>query len=313
MKRWIAWVQIAVPLLFLLDIVANLLVRFPDNHGAGFGSLYRPFYWSWGAVLVAGLAARRIDLRGLACGFAVLTMFFFSDKYNLYLEYEEWLCRGMPRWGSFDDGWRNRDVETLKRLQEEESAERCEYPTSLRACAISINEIADFRNASHGITGLEPSFHVYVSDNVPWDEVPLKPLADISPSNETLVPKLAEAFGVSFWMSDWAAVFATKIHDGKFEIRGSNNSPWLDDLIPSELAYRPKLQAFGKHCPEKAPAFALDIDESCREMIVPLIEIRLTWRHCLELLTIVLPIEVIVDDNRISITRTNNPSDNVIP
>ncbi len=305
MKRWIAWIQIVVPMLFLLVVIANLLARFPDNHGDGFDYLYQPFYWSWGLVLFFGIPFRTIDLRGLVCGLSVLALFFFSDKYNLYLEYEEWLCRGMPEWGSFDDGWRNRDAETLKSLQEEESAERCEYPTSLRACAIAINEIEDFKTIRQGKAESEPRFHVYVADNVPWAEVPLKPLGDIARSNDRLVPSLSEAFSVPFWMSDQVAVFAPKIYDGRFVIEEGNNdsSGWLDTIIPSDLSYRPRLQDIATFPEHNHPGYSFSIDAACKDLIVPLVEIRLTWRHFFEMLTRILPVNVTVKGTSVSIAQ----------
>ena len=230
MKRWIARLQIVVPALFLLDIAVNLLARFPDNHGSGFEYLYRPFYWSWGAILLVGLPFRKIDLRGLACGFAVLAMFFFSDKYNLYLEYEEWLCRGMPEWGTSDRGWRSLNADIAKSLQEEEAHEAADEAR----IEITLNHCSDF--FSH-----DREYPVFVQRNDRPEIAKSFPKRlfgnlDDTAERQCVVRMVAAAFDASCWMNEKFAVLGYELRNGRIVPDGEvqlQECPELRMDIPS--------------------------------------------------------------------------------
>lgn len=87
-------------LLGLVWMVALVWLRYPDNHGGGPGT----FGWYFFIVLVAALAhgvgAAKAPLLAIALASTGLIATWIADERNIIVEYEEWIRRGMPEWGT---------------------------------------------------------------------------------------------------------------------------------------------------------------------------------------------------------------------
>lgn len=96
--RLLVWALIAMLYLILLGIIC---VRYPSNHGEGTG-----VYWC-GLLFVTALNLFEMKSGKDISWLRILLIFSFGlilivcDQFNILVEYETWIARGMPNWGHF--------------------------------------------------------------------------------------------------------------------------------------------------------------------------------------------------------------------
>ncbi len=92
LSRWLA-------LAILGWMVLNLLVHFPDNHGDGFFGLWRVGFITLLIWIAESFFTKKLNYVSMLLLLMCLLLGLASDKYNIFISYEEWAARGMPRWG----------------------------------------------------------------------------------------------------------------------------------------------------------------------------------------------------------------------
>jgi hypothetical protein len=93
------WVIFAIAVLNWTVLVADIALKYPDNHGAGpmghayvFGGvlLMSMVFWIW---------TRKAPVKLLVLAAVGLAMTWVMDVRNISVDYDEWTRRGMPAWG----------------------------------------------------------------------------------------------------------------------------------------------------------------------------------------------------------------------
>lgn len=84
-----------------LFLVLLIIYRYPDNHG------YFPDVFKLVLILIPILLLSEVKKNNQTALIASLTssigilILFIIDKTNILIDYETWIMRGMPQWGSF--------------------------------------------------------------------------------------------------------------------------------------------------------------------------------------------------------------------
>ena len=91
---------IGVLITVLALMVAQIAVQYPSNHGGGFG------YCLWLFSIFIVVAGIRSVVFGAPCiglllSVACLMFVFLSDCFNINVDYDTWVSRGMPNFGEF--------------------------------------------------------------------------------------------------------------------------------------------------------------------------------------------------------------------
>ena len=95
--RVLGWILIA---LLYLTLLGNVCVKYPSNHGGG-----TSLYW-WGGLFVAAfnvfelMKSKTMSILRLCFIFSFGVILMACDHFNVLIEYETWIARGMPVWGS---------------------------------------------------------------------------------------------------------------------------------------------------------------------------------------------------------------------
>lgn len=86
--------------IILVDMVFEIWWSYPSNHGGGFYSYLIPTLIS----MILGITnillfkgSKTLFLLSIIC----LVLIFISDCFNLYVNYDVWLMRGMPNFGEY--------------------------------------------------------------------------------------------------------------------------------------------------------------------------------------------------------------------
>jgi len=98
MRKILGWISFWPPLTLLTMMCAEIVLRYPCNHGAGF-YLYLPLVCGLIVVsLVYGFGLKGAKT-GLVLSLLCLALIVCSDWFNIYVDYDTWIGRGMPSWG----------------------------------------------------------------------------------------------------------------------------------------------------------------------------------------------------------------------
>jgi len=93
-------VLFVVLVLFLSYFIVDIWWSYPSNHGSGVGFELKSagFFFTFGVIFL--LVKRSVWTWGLVflsvCFFA---MGWIADNRNIKVDYDEWVARGMPKWG----------------------------------------------------------------------------------------------------------------------------------------------------------------------------------------------------------------------
>ncbi len=98
MRKLLGWISFWTPLVLLLLMCVEIAFRYPCNHGAGF---YCYLYLACGLVVASfaygfGLKESKV---GIVLSLLCLMLIICSDWFNIYVDYNTWIRRGMPNWG----------------------------------------------------------------------------------------------------------------------------------------------------------------------------------------------------------------------
>ena len=100
MLRFMHIALIGCAALAILALAGLIWLRYPDNHGAGPDG----FRWIFGVLIVAAVVYWLLTSKAnyLALGLSIvgLATNWFLDRRNFMVDYDEWIKRGMPEWGS---------------------------------------------------------------------------------------------------------------------------------------------------------------------------------------------------------------------
>lgn len=94
----------------LLEMLLEILVRFPDNHSAS-PYFYLPIFVT--SVLICGMVSivyGRVPWGALLCCCLGIVMVIVCDIFNIWVDYNVWCARGLPSWGilgtkGFSQAW----------------------------------------------------------------------------------------------------------------------------------------------------------------------------------------------------------------
>ena len=76
-------------------------IRYPDNHGAGPSFFVFLFVGILlGALLICTTSKSKIIIVIICCSFSGLFITYLVDRYNIMVDYDVWIERGMPEWGN---------------------------------------------------------------------------------------------------------------------------------------------------------------------------------------------------------------------
>jgi len=105
LRRGLSWGPLLLPLLVLLWLIANIAHSYPSNHSGDSILAYQPFFMQWLVVSIPSALFLRTRLAWLALLLTLLGVFgtWLADEWNVWVEYEEWIQRGMPDWGQTID------------------------------------------------------------------------------------------------------------------------------------------------------------------------------------------------------------------
>ena len=97
-KKFLGILSISLPAALVTFMCAEIALRYPCNHGAGFHSYM--FHAVWMLILAI---VNAVVLKGRKAGIYLSIMcilfIFLSDRLNLYVSYDDWIKRGMPSFG----------------------------------------------------------------------------------------------------------------------------------------------------------------------------------------------------------------------
>ena len=86
--------------IILVDMVFEIWWSYPSNHGAGFYCYFIPTL----ILMILGITniflfkgSKALFILSIIC----LVLIFISDCFNLYVDYDVWLLRGMPNFGEY--------------------------------------------------------------------------------------------------------------------------------------------------------------------------------------------------------------------
>ena len=91
---------VAIPGLMLGTMVGGVLLRYPCNHGAGYGGYLYPSLAAFVFSIVVYVVFKKAAI-GVLLALACVLMILAADALNLYIPYETWIGRGMPDFGEF--------------------------------------------------------------------------------------------------------------------------------------------------------------------------------------------------------------------
>jgi hypothetical protein len=98
-SRVMYWLLLLAPNIGLAMLVAEIWLRYPDNHGAG-PVFYR---WLFAGALLASLGFRwlasMVHWPSLMLALFGLLLTWIVDARNIMVNYDEWIKRRMPDWG----------------------------------------------------------------------------------------------------------------------------------------------------------------------------------------------------------------------
>lgn len=89
-----------LPPVVLLEMMLEILVRFPDNHSAS-PYFYLPIFVI--SVLICGVTSivyGRVLLGPMLCCCLGIVMVVGCDVFNIWVDYNVWCARGLPSWGT---------------------------------------------------------------------------------------------------------------------------------------------------------------------------------------------------------------------
>ena len=98
MRKILERASLWLPLVLLLLIGGEIVFRYPCNHGAGF-YCYLPVVCVLIVVsFVYGFLMKGSKI-GIYISLACIVLILCSDWFNMYVDYNTWISRGMPDWG----------------------------------------------------------------------------------------------------------------------------------------------------------------------------------------------------------------------
>ncbi len=84
----------------MVGLVGLIWLRYPDNHGAG----PMAFRWVFGVILLVSIGCwirtAKPPVPALALAVLGFLAVWFVDGRNIMVNYDEWVARGMPAWGT---------------------------------------------------------------------------------------------------------------------------------------------------------------------------------------------------------------------
>ncbi|HRQ88814.1 MAG TPA: hypothetical protein PLA50_08455 [Bacteroidia bacterium] len=83
------------------SFVALIWIRYPSNHGGG-PDLYRNWFLAFFIFsLVSLIFSRNLwTYATLAVSLLFISATYIADHRNIIVDYDEWIARGMPEWGT---------------------------------------------------------------------------------------------------------------------------------------------------------------------------------------------------------------------
>lgn len=92
-------IAVILPTIVLLMMSGELIMRYPSNHGGGFYCYAFPII----VAMAIGMVNRFLignSICAILLSISCLLLMILSDWFNLYVEYDVWLRRGMPEFGT---------------------------------------------------------------------------------------------------------------------------------------------------------------------------------------------------------------------
>ncbi len=98
MRNVLGWISLWLSVGLLLLICGEIVFRYPCNHGAGFYCYLYPVCGLLVILFVQGFLFKWSKI-GICVSLLCLMLILCSDWFNVYVDYNTWIKRGMPDWG----------------------------------------------------------------------------------------------------------------------------------------------------------------------------------------------------------------------
>lgn len=98
MRKIIKWISLWPSVALMSLICGEIIFRYPCNHGAGF---YCYLYPVCGLIVVSFVYGFPLNgsKAGICLSLLCLILILCADWFNVYVDYDTWISRGMPNWG----------------------------------------------------------------------------------------------------------------------------------------------------------------------------------------------------------------------